>query len=76
MRRLSFFLWIITFRCLPLFCSEDCCCENNDEVEPPRQRGHVQLFFSGRPEVRVQDPREDYQWPGINEDAFYDYFTK
>lgn len=68
----------ISFSCFSFLCSEDpsCCCEEKDEDGYPR-KAHVQLYFSGSyPEENIKDPREDYQWPGINEDSFYDYFTK
>ena len=77
MARLAYLMLVAAMGYMPLCIADDSCCSNdNEEVEAPRQRGHVQLFFSGTPEVNVQDPREDYEWPGMNEDSFYDYFTK
>jgi hypothetical protein len=73
------FIYMIVFSVgyLPLCMAENCSCEDTHQAECPDHRGHVQLFFSGGPpEENVRDPREDYEWPGMNEDSFYDYFTR
>jgi len=51
-----------------------------DETEmSTSQKTRVQLFYSG-PISRTsgeEDLREkDYEWPGMNEDSFYDFFTR
>lgn len=76
MRRLTYLIFVIVGYWQ--FCiANDHCCDNDSESQECDTRGHVQLFFSGTlPAERIQDPREDYEWPGMNEDSFYDYFTK
>lgn len=59
-----------------VYADEPCCEQNVYEDADGHQRGHVKLFYSGTPQIKVEDPRDDYEWPGINDDAFYDYFTK
>lgn len=58
-----------------------CLAENpvgEGSCEPAQpQRAHVQLFYSGPVDVDTANLREkDYEWPSMNEDSFYDFFTK
>lgn len=63
----------VLFAYMPLCRSHNPCSAPECEVQ---HSAHVQLYFSGCPHRDViQDPREDYEWPGMNADAFYDYFT-
>lgn len=78
MNRLAY-LMLLSVGCMSLCFADDGCCGDDDSEgseEPQQRRAHVRLFYSGQPEEKVQDPREDYEWPGMNEDTFYDYFTK
>lgn len=75
MQRLFYMMLFISAGFMP-FCIAEQCCDEQDTEDCCDRKAHVQLFFSGRPEIDVKDPREDYEWPGINDDAFYDYFTK
>lgn len=63
---------------MPLCIADNGCSDYVDCAGVEHQeRAHVQLFYSGSaPEPHVEEPRGDYEWPGMNEDSFYDYFTK
>lgn len=73
MHRFTHLILLAGIAYMPLCNADDSCDCNECESD---HRGHVQLFFSGTHEVNIQDPREGYEWPGMNEDTFYDYFTK
>lgn len=77
MSRLAYFM-LFAVGYMSLCIADDACCDNdNNEGAQPQPRAHVKLFYSGQlPQENVEDPREDYEWPGMNEDSFYDYFTK
>ena len=72
-----FYSIFLAFMCFSHLCRADhSCCEKENE-DCVHYRAGVQLFFSGTgPEENVEEPRENYEWPGMNEDTFYDYFTK
>lgn len=77
MRRLAYLMLFAVGYMSLCFADDNSGGDNNDEGEESQRRGHVKLFYSGpAPEEKIQDPREDYEWPGMNEDSFYDYFTK
>lgn len=70
---------LATFMAFMSFSMADqpCCQNENGNPQCPHYRAGVQLYFSGCcPEENIEGPRDDYEWPGMNEDAFYDYFTK
>jgi hypothetical protein len=76
MGRVAYFIVFLSMGYASPALADDTCCNENDNCESPT-KGHVQTFFSGEaPRGVVTDPREDYEWPGMNEDTFYDYFTK
>lgn len=70
------------------FANDDICLEEQASAdgkhrimhEDPRQeRGYktgVQLNYSDGRMDDYEDPREDYEWPGMNDDSFYDFFTR
>lgn len=76
MRQHIFSIFFASIGFMPFCLAQDPCCNKEPAEECADHRAHVQLFFSGVPEERVEDPRENYEWPGMNEDTFYDYFTK
>lgn len=62
----------------PLF-GQDCCEDEDDDQEAPKKHNHFQLFYSGgdgEVEDEIPDARGDFEWPGRNDSAFYDYFTR
>lgn len=74
MRSLNYLMVFMVMSCMPLCMANEECCESCPEED---HRAHVQLYFSGvTPKPEIEGPRSDYEWPGMNEDSFYDYFTK
>lgn len=49
---------------------------HEDPKEEKGTKTGVQLDYSDDVEDNYEDPRNDYEWPGINDDSFYDFFTR
>lgn len=64
MSRFVYLLLFSTIALMPLCHADDCGDDDSKEEKPQGERGHVQLYFSGIPENKVEDPREGYEWPG------------
>ena len=61
--------------------AEKCNPCDSDKVDTTPKKRRLNLFYSSddnykNPLAEPLDPREDYEWPGMNESTFYDNLTR
>ena len=49
---------------------------HEDPREDKGYKQRVELNYSDSRTGEYQDPRDDYEWPGANDDSFYNFFTR